>query len=114
MVLLDDTGQDSGRSARGDFDNISLGGVSFLYRISSREKAQDMLGLNVAVTLPLDRESEKSVQVKGVVIAVHGRHIMESEYSVHIRFTDLLSKDVLQNCIYAGSGDGSRRSSEGI
>ncbi len=114
VVLLDETGQDSGRTARGDFDNISVGGVSFLYRISSKDKAQDMLGLNVAVILPLDRKSEKSIQVKGMIIGVRGRHIMESEYSVHVRFTDLLSEDVLQNCIYAGSDDDSDGSSAAI
>lgn len=114
VALLDEAGQDSGRSARGDFDNISLGGVSFLYRISSKEKAQDMLGLNVAIALPLDRESEKSIQVKGMIIAVRGRHIMESEYSVHICFTDLLSEEVLKQCIQAGSSDDSEKDDLGI
>ncbi len=98
IFMLDENGNETGRLGRGEFSDISLGGASIYYRISSKEKAQKLLGQNVTILLPLNNNSKETFKAPGVVVAVRSQDIMESEYTVHIRFSDLLEKDVLQKC----------------
>jgi len=102
MLMLDEQGNVTGHSAGGEFADISLGGTTFYHRISRKEHAQKMLGRNVSVALPLDADGKKKVSVKGIIIAVRGYHVMESEYSIHIRFNVLLEEEILQKIIRAG------------
>jgi len=101
-VMIDDHGNGLNLSGRGELLDLSLGGTTFLYHISNKENSRKMLGSNISISLPLGASDNKTVSVKGLIIAVRGYNIMEHEYTVHVRFNIQLDKRVLQKIIQFG------------
>ena len=102
-VLLDDKGQDTGITSKGDLFDISAGGVSFFLRISQKKNAKLLLGRGIKVSIPTESTPSRQIAVVGTMIAVRGHQAMENEYSVHVRFNDDLAGSEVQAIIKASN-----------
>jgi CRP-like cAMP-binding protein len=79
-----------GKPFRGELCDISSGGISFLFKISSNEKARLILGRRLIIQLrSTTPETPFKIQKKGTVVAVHPSPF--DDYSFHIKFDDDLS-----------------------
>lgn len=106
-ALLNSEGQNSGVSTKGELSDISTGGVSFFVRISKKENARLLLGRGVRVVLPGSEVSGQAAGRQGVIMAVRGYHVMENEYSVHVKFDVNMHHHELQR-VFQGSPEGAR------
>ncbi len=95
-MLLDSKGKETGITSKGDLFDISKGGVSFYLRISQKKNARLLLGRGIRVTLVSSGTASKQLAIGGTIIAVRGHQVMENEYSVHVKFTELLGSNELQ------------------
>ncbi len=100
--LLDDKGQYTGAMPKGDLADISVGGISFTIRLSRKSNAKILLGRKVRVMLPGAGEKEGTeAGVMGEVLAVRSLQAVENEYSVHIRFEEVLQEGLLKKIVVA-------------
>ena len=98
IQMIDTSGKPIGRGFRGELADISEGGLSFLVRITKRENTRLLLGRTMRVTIPVAADPDH-VQVEGLAIGVAPFHLLESDFSVHLRFNDPLPQDILQTII---------------
>jgi hypothetical protein len=109
MILVDNRGQNSGIGAVGEMTDISEGGVSYVVRISKKENARLLLGRKVRINLPAGEKPGDSASVIGDILAVRSIYAVENEYSVHVKFDEMVRKRQLQEIIRAAP-----RQSQGI
>lgn len=102
-TLLDNRGLNLGVSAKVKLYDISIGGLAYQVRISSKDNARLMLGRKVQVKLPAGERPGESISVVGDILAVRSTLAFESEYSVHVRFDAVLDKDRLQEILRAAN-----------
>ncbi|MFC1495186.1 cyclic nucleotide-binding domain-containing protein [Thermodesulfobacteriota bacterium] len=104
IQVLDSSGSPTGDSAAGNLEDISVGGVSF-YIKTSKEKADKMFldqKVNIKFNIKAD-DTEHKVDQNGMVVGVIP-HLYE--YSVHIKFDNLLDEKIFQDIKEsASSGD---------
>ena len=105
-ILLNSEGKNTGVSTKGDLSDISAGGVSFFVRISKKENARLLLARSVRVFLPGSEYSGKATGYQGVIVAVRGYHVMENEYSVHVRFDTAIAYQELQRVLQFSNEEG--------
>jgi len=89
MSLLDGSGIKSGEVVRGDLLDLSQGGVCFVLRFHRKEKANELLGRQVSVTIKpanLSRDIDKT----GIIRAVRAHDFVGNDYSVHLQFDDII------------------------
>lgn len=98
ISLLDDEGSVTDTTTRGDCSDISLGGISFLTRITQRKQARTLLGRHVEVFLD-NTQGKREMRLTGTVVAVRNLHSAELGRSVHIRFDTLLEQDQMMDII---------------
>lgn len=93
-TLLDELGNASMRSFKGEIADISCGGLSFFIRISRKENARLLLGRGIrsSVSLP----GGDTVQCQGQIVAVRFQQYVESDYSVHVLFTEPLVQNLVK------------------
>jgi CRP-like cAMP-binding protein len=84
-------------SFRGDMDDISQGGLSFMVRITRKENSRLLLGRKIRAAIPLSAGGEQ--QLYGTVIGVQFCDPIRSDYSVHVRFDRELDRSLLQQII---------------
>jgi len=99
--LLDDKGSSTDTSICGDGLDISIGGFSFVSRISNRKQARTLLGRQVELSLANDETPGKSIRLTGIVVAVRNLHSVELERSVHIQFDSLLELNEMMDIVDA-------------
>lgn len=92
--VLNRSGQPIGKSFRGELSDISLGGVSFFIKTANPRNALMLLGrkMRVKFTAPVGKhgtEIDKVGRISGVI-----NHLF-SDYSIHMKFDDLLKKLIL-------------------
>lgn len=85
-TLLDNQARSVGVSSMVELFDISVGGISYLARISQKEYARLLLGRKVQVKLPAGEKSGETVSVVGDILAVKSTYAVENDYSVHVRF----------------------------
>lgn len=92
--VLNIAGDPVGKAFRGRLSDISVGGLSFFLRISKKETGRLLLGraLHVRLTLPQGADQQK-MDIYGRVVAVRS-HPFE-DYSVHIKFDEMLSARIV-------------------
>ncbi len=90
IQLLNASGNPLGRAFKGELSDISVGGLSFIIRITKKETASLLLGrrLNIKFVLPVKGGKQK-INQDGTVIGVLSYPF--DDYSIHIRFDDTLS-----------------------
>jgi len=94
IQLLGASGKPLGRAFKGEFSDISVGGLSYIIRVSKKETARLLLGrkMNIKFVLPL-RNSKQKIDKTGTVIGVRAHPF--DDYSIHIKFDELLDKRLL-------------------
>ncbi len=86
-VILNDDGKESGHGFKGEIDDISQGGISFYARISQKKNVRLLLGRKLRIRIENKVGiGELNEKMTGVIVALRGHHVMESEYSVHVEF----------------------------
>jgi len=93
-TLLDEYGKASMRSFNGEIADISSGGLSFYIRISRKENARLLLGRGIQTVLT-DADGQP-ITCTGQIVAVRFQRYVESDYSVHVQFTEALPDSVVQ------------------
>ena len=98
-ALLDDFGKPSMRSFKGVIVDLSAGGLAFHIRISRKENARLLLGKGITTTIPVKGGDE--VNCMGKIVAVRSQSYVDSDYSVHVRFGELLPEDKVKSIVNA-------------
>jgi hypothetical protein len=95
VQILDSSGKPMGSAFKVRMADISAGGFSFLYKISKEKTARLLLGrkLNLKLGLPAGGRLQK-VDRDGTVVAVRSQPF--DDYSVHVRFDDMLGEDAVE------------------
>ncbi|MEN8199045.1 MAG: cyclic nucleotide-binding domain-containing protein [Thermodesulfobacteriota bacterium] len=84
-TLLDDFGEESARSFKGEVVDISSGGCSFSIKISSKENARLLLGRNIETKFSVN--GGNLTACKGQIVAVRiQKGFSDDQYSVHVCF----------------------------
>ncbi len=100
--LLDKNGREEGVQMKGEFADLSRGGLSFLMRISAKSNARILLGRSMRLQLPSDSAQGKATGIDGVLVNVRSTYSMNNDYAVHVRFNRLLTDAELQGILEAG------------
>jgi len=98
VQLIDHNKKPIGRGFRGELADIAQGGLSFLIRISKKENTRLLLGRTMRITIPIGGDPGH-LQLTGLAIGVQPFELLESDFSVHIRFLDILDQDTLQEIL---------------
>lgn len=98
MEMVDNRGILIGVSSRGELLDLSLGGVSFLAKISTRENARLLLGRKVRMTVNEKPEFGTTLVTKGTILAVRFKNVV-GDYSVHVKFNETLRRDQLDEIV---------------
>jgi CRP-like cAMP-binding protein len=79
-------------SFRGELDNISLGGLSFLMRIVNREKRRALFSRHLIITVQADNNE---LQFIGVVVAVTIHDFQDHDYAIHLAFDKPVPEEII-------------------
>jgi hypothetical protein len=81
--------------------DISEGGISFLTQIPPNENARLLLGRKIQLKVPLRVESGEGLVLVGDVLAAKDNHGAANEYSLHMKFDNLLDQKQLHDIVTA-------------
>lgn len=95
VQLLDQHDRPIGRGFRGELADISQGGLSYLIRISKKENTRLLLGRTMRITIPISGDPGHVV-ISGLAIGVQPYDPLASDFSVHLRFSELLGQETMQ------------------
>ncbi len=96
-TLLDESGQPSMRSFKGQIADISCGGLSFNIRISRKENARLLLGKGITTKVPVT--GGESVECSGKIVAVRFQSYVDSDYSVHVQFDEIITEEAVKRIV---------------
>jgi hypothetical protein len=85
-TLLDGYGHPSSQQFKGQMEDISLGGLSLLIRISKKENARLLLGRGLISFLPV--RSNEARERRGEIVGVTLQDYVDKDYRVHVRFNE--------------------------
>ena len=105
-TLVDARGQSLGINATVELSDLSLGGISYLVRISKKENARLLLGRKVQVRMPTGDRPGEFMVLQGDILAVRSLYAVESDYSVHVRFDQPLVPNALRELLKASASQG--------
>ncbi len=98
VQLVDTNGKPIGRGFRGELADISLGGLSYLIRISKKENTRLLLGRTMRITIPI-ADDPGHLLLEGLAIGVQPFQLLESDFSVHLRFAKVIGNDILRKIL---------------
>ena len=81
------------RVFRGELDNISQGGLSFLMRIVKRENRWQLFDRHLLVSVDFE---ESKLQFKGVVVAITVQDLQNHDYAIHVVFDEPVAEDIFK------------------
>ena len=93
--MLDEKGNPTAQRFRGQLEDISIGGLSLLIRISKKENARLLLGRRIVSLLPTG--INKVRESRGEIVGVTIEDFVDQDYLVHVRFDLSLSAVDLKN-----------------
>lgn len=93
--LLDDEGNPSSQRFKGKLEDIAVGGLSLLIRISKKENARLFLGRHLVSLLPTRANAVR--ESRGEIVGVSLRDNADHVYLVHVRFDQPLTAVELKN-----------------
>ena len=99
--LLDQHGQETGLTAKGELLDLSKGGVALSLRFSKKKNAAALLGQKIRVNIRPDASAAALLRI-GKVMAVRCHDFIGNEYSLHVEFETELSPAEIQRV--AGKG----------
>jgi CRP-like cAMP-binding protein len=98
-TLLDNRQRGLGINFMSELFDISEGGLSFLLRITEKQNARLILGRKMLVKLSKNINSQDGIDLIGDILAVKSTHTLENEYSLHMKFDNLLEKKQLHDIV---------------
>jgi CRP-like cAMP-binding protein len=98
-TLLDNSERGLGTNFMSEVFDISEGGLSFLLRISKKENARLMLGRKMLIKLSKEIKSQDGIALVGDILAVKNTHTLENDYSLHMKFDNLLDRKQLHDIV---------------
>lgn len=94
--ILNASGSPVSKAFKGSLSDISVGGLSFMVRISNKKTPRMLLGRKLNVEFALTTAgSEQKIDVYGVVIGAI-EHPFD-DYSIHIKFDKMLSEEIVKS-----------------
>lgn len=81
-------------SFRGELTDISQGGLSFFIRITKKENSRLLLGRSIKAGIPV--RGGQDMVLRGTVIGVQAFDLVLSDYSVHVKFKNELTRGDLK------------------
>ncbi|VAW34846.1 hypothetical protein MNBD_DELTA04-688 [hydrothermal vent metagenome] len=96
LQIIDQAGKPIS-SFRGEMFDIAQGGLSFIVRISKKENSRLLLGRNIKATIPMSGAREHILT--GTVICVQSFNMLDSDFSVHIKFDVQLDRSTLHTIL---------------
>ena len=93
ITLLDNTEQLTDTIIHGDSSDVSIGGLSFLSRITQREQARTLLGRHVRIFFKDKNGEGVETDISGTVKAIHNLTSVQLGRSVHIEFDRIIESD---------------------
>jgi hypothetical protein len=100
-TLLDNRSRGIGTGFMAELFDISEGGISFLTQIPPNENARLLLGRKIQLKVPLRVESGEGLVLVGDVLAAKDNHGAANEYSLHMKFDNLLDQKQLHDIVTA-------------
>lgn len=100
-TLLDNRQRGLGANFIAELFDISEGGLSFLLRVTKEQSARLMLGRKMLVKLSKNTNSQDGIGLIGDILAVKNTHTSENEYSLHMKFDNLLESKQLHDIVVA-------------
>jgi CRP-like cAMP-binding protein len=98
-TLLDNRLRGLGTNFIAELFDISEGGLSFLLRVTKKQNARLMLGRKMLVKLSKNINSQDGIALIGDILAVKNTHTPENEYSLHMKFDNLLERKQLHDIV---------------
>lgn len=92
---LNQQGYPVGRGFRAETVDVSIGGAAFLVRIGRQENARVLLGRKMQIIFPVNGDAPYQY-LPGMIIGIQPYHLLESDYSVHFRFDELIPEEQLK------------------
>jgi len=84
--LMDIYGNPSSQQFKGQLEDISLGGLSLMIRISKKENARLLLGRGIISFLPVGPNEVR--ERRGEIVGVSLQDYVDKDYRIHVRFYD--------------------------
>ncbi len=100
-TLVDDLGRNLGTDFKIELCNISVGGLSFLVRISQKVNGRLLLGRKLQVQFPAFDGTGPGVTVAGDILSVKNTNAVGNDYSLHMKFDSLLVQTQLHDIVKA-------------
>lgn len=101
VSLIDSRGQGTGVSSTVELSDISQGGVSYRLHIATRDNASLLLGRKVKMSLPHGDVPGAYMDMEGDILAVRSAHPAGGDYSVHVRFNQVVDDSKLREIVNA-------------
>lgn len=95
--LVDSHGKPSPQKFRGQVEDVSIGGLALLIRISKKENARLLLGKHIVSFLPMGLAEER--ELRGEIVGVTLLDYVEKDYIVHVRFEQPMSEADLKSIL---------------
>ncbi len=92
---LNPQGTPIGRGFRAEVLDISAGGMAFLIRIGKQENARILLGRHMQIVFPVNGNTPYQY-IPGIILGVQPYQLLDSDFSVHFRFDQVLEPEALQ------------------
>jgi hypothetical protein len=94
-------GRNLGTDFKIELCNISVGGLSFLVRISQKVNGRLLLGRKLQVQFPAADRASEGVTVAGDILSVKNTNAVGNDYSLHMKFDRLLDQTQLHDIVKA-------------
>ncbi len=99
MELLDADEGIADTVIRGDGNNLSIGGISFLSRMIRGNDGRILLGQHVKISIQDEKKDGAQESITGSIVSVRNLHSLELGHSIHVRFDTNIEHDVLDRFI---------------
>ncbi len=97
-TLLNGHGNGSPQKFKGQVEDISIGGLSLLIRISKKENARLLLGRGLISFLPMGAGETR--ERRGEIVGVTLENYVDKDYLVHVRFNEPMGATELQAILF--------------
>ncbi len=96
VQLLSASGTLAGKPFAGSLSDISVGGLSFYIKASTKKTAAVLLGRNIRAKFLLPSgESKQKFDLTGTVIGAN--YHLNNDYSIHIKFEELIDDHIVED-----------------
>lgn len=109
VQVLGNSGAPMGSPVRGDLADISARGLCFYLRLSKKETARLLLGRRLALKFAIQvNGTSLHIDQTGLVVAILSHPF--DDYTAHVRFDEVLAKELVEKVALLSTGAASNRS----